>query len=43
MIFFEDLIPLRLYSNKKRVYAPINEKDKKHKAAIFLMGASQEH
>lgn len=42
MQFLNELTPLRLYPNKKKVYFPINEKDKKHGAAIFLMSPSQE-
>ena len=42
MRFLEELIPLRLYSNKKKVYIPVNEKNRKHGSAIFLMGTSQE-
>lgn len=42
MRFVNELVPLRLYSNKRKVYIPVNEKDKKHGAAIFLMGTTQE-
>lgn len=42
MRFVNELVPLRLYSNKRKVYIPINERDKKHGAAIFLMGTTQE-
>lgn len=42
MRFLNELLPLRLYSNKKKVYMPINEKDRRHGSAIFLMSPSQE-
>ena len=42
MRFIEQLLPLRLYSNKRKVFIPVNEKDKKHGAAIFLMGTTQD-
>ena len=38
----DELIPLRLYSAKRKVFVPFNEKDKKHGSAIFLMGTTQE-
>lgn len=40
MKLMDDLVPMRLYSAKKRVMLPVNSKDKKHGSAIFLMGRS---
>ena len=42
MLFVEDLKSLFLYSNKRKMFIPINEKDKKHGSAIYLMSPSQE-
>lgn len=42
MLIIDDLIPLRLYPAKRKVFIPFNEKDKKHGSAIFLMGINQE-
>ena len=42
MLFLEDLKSLFLYSNKRKMFIPINEKDKKHGSAIYLMSPSQE-
>lgn len=42
MLFMDELQPLRLYSGKRKVLIPFNEKDKRHGAAIFLMSSSQE-
>lgn len=42
MLFAEDLKSLFLYSNKRKMFIPINEKDKKHGSAIYLMSPSQE-
>ena len=40
MLFMDELQPLRLYSGKRKVLIPFNEKDKRHGAAIFLMSSS---
>ena len=42
MLMMDDLRPLHLYSSKRKVFIPFIEKDKKHGAAVFLMGSSQE-
>ena len=42
MRLINELLPLRLYPNRRKVYYPVNEKDKRHGAAIFLMGSTQE-
>lgn len=42
MLFMDELQPLRLYSGKRKVLIPFNEKDKRHGAAIFLMSSNQE-
>lgn len=42
MKFLQDLIPLRLYNAKKKIYIPLDDKDKTHGSAIFLMGTTQE-
>lgn len=42
MLIMDELIPLRLYPAKRKVFVPFNEKDKKHGSAIFLMGTTQE-
>ena len=42
MLFIEDLRSLRLYPGKRKIYIPIDIKDKRHGSAIFLMGQSLE-
>lgn len=42
MKMMDELKPLFLYSSKKKVYAPINEKDRRHNSAILLLTPSIE-
>lgn len=37
MKMIDELKPMRLYSSNQKVYAPIDEKDKRHGAAILLL------
>lgn len=42
MKMMNELIPLRLYPSKRKVFIPLNEDNKRKGSAIFLMGSSQE-
>lgn len=42
MRMMDELKPLFLYSSNKKVYAPIDEKDRRHNAAILLLTPSLE-
>ena len=42
MRMMDELRPLFLYSANKKVYAPIDEKDKKHGSAILLLTPNME-
>ena len=42
MKLMSELIPLRLYPSKRKVFIPLNETNKRKGSAIFLMGSTQE-
>lgn len=42
MLTMDELIPLKLYPAKRKVFVPFIEKDKKNGSAVFLMGTTQE-